>query len=252
MGKLFEDTKYTGLIAKLKTEGIPGYQGNMVTITLPSPTTAYVLPPSSSSPVIPPSATAGSVQPAEAGSAGSAPTSGQAQARPQPQPVPASVTPVKANKVPVGISSTSANVTPVPKEVPMKSVTYEWAPPVANRYLVSVQTNTGIFSVCICVCLVYYCICRTHVLHVLSPQDNQTLFLIGPSLLFLSLSFKHFSLSQLSFTVSARLPSRQHVTSSCSHQRSVRWLVRRELLTGGSRWPASCPSMIRTRRGAMS
>uniref|UniRef100_A0A3P9N377 Testis derived transcript (3 LIM domains) n=1 Tax=Poecilia reticulata TaxID=8081 RepID=A0A3P9N377_POERE len=45
VGKLFEDTKYTGLIAKLKTDGIPGYQGNMVTITLPSPTTAYTVPP---------------------------------------------------------------------------------------------------------------------------------------------------------------------------------------------------------------
>uniref|UniRef100_A0A3B4ZTC0 Testin n=1 Tax=Stegastes partitus TaxID=144197 RepID=A0A3B4ZTC0_9TELE len=58
VGKLFEDTKYTGLIAKLKTDGIPRYQANMVTITLP-----------------------------------------------------------------------------IPKDVPMKSVTYEWAPPVANKYL---------------------------------------------------------------------------------------------------------------------
>lgn len=136
VGKLFEDTKYTGLIAKLKTDGIPSYQGNMVTITLPSPATAYVVPPSLSSTVIPPSATAGSLQPVEA-SAGSAPTSGQAQAQAHAQPVPASVTPVKANKVPVAVGTTSANVVQVPKEVPMKSVTYEWAPPVANRYLVS-------------------------------------------------------------------------------------------------------------------
>uniref|UniRef100_UPI003AADA9D2 testin n=1 Tax=Centroberyx gerrardi TaxID=166262 RepID=UPI003AADA9D2 len=62
VGKLFEDTKYTGLIAKLKTDGIPTYKGNMVTISLASPATAY-------------------------------------------------------------------------KDVPMKSVTYEWAPPVANQYL---------------------------------------------------------------------------------------------------------------------
>ncbi|XP_026222163.1 testin [Anabas testudineus] len=132
VGKLFEDTKYTGLIAKLKTDGIPSYQGNMVTISLPSPATAYVVPPSVSSTVIPPPAAAASVQPADA-SAGSAHTGRPAQ--PQPQPVPAGVTPVKANKVPVAISATSANVVPVPKEVPMKSVTYEWAPPVANRYL---------------------------------------------------------------------------------------------------------------------
>lgn len=139
VGKLFEDTKYTGLIAKLKTDGIPSYQGNMVTISLPSPATAYVVPPSVSSTVIPPPAAAASVQPADA-SAGSAHTGRPAQ--PQPQPVPAGVTPVKANKVPVAISATSANVVPVPKEVPMKSVTYEWAPPVANRYLVRTQTNT--------------------------------------------------------------------------------------------------------------
>uniref|UniRef100_A0A3Q4B0T7 Testin n=1 Tax=Mola mola TaxID=94237 RepID=A0A3Q4B0T7_MOLML len=58
VGKLFEDTKYTGLIAKLKKDGIPSYKGNMITISLP-----------------------------------------------------------------------------IPKDVPMKSVTYEWAPPVANKYL---------------------------------------------------------------------------------------------------------------------
>uniref|UniRef100_A0A3B4EY30 Testin n=1 Tax=Pundamilia nyererei TaxID=303518 RepID=A0A3B4EY30_9CICH len=58
VGKLFEDTKYTGLIAKLKTDGIPSYQGNMVTITLPSPATAYTVPPSATSTVVPPSARA--------------------------------------------------------------------------------------------------------------------------------------------------------------------------------------------------
>ncbi|XP_030588382.1 testin [Archocentrus centrarchus] len=141
VGKLFEDTKYTGLIAKLKTEGIPDYQGNMVTITLPSPATAYTVPPSAISTVVPPSATAGSVPPsATAGSVtsagasvGSAPSGAQRQA--QVQPVPASATPVKASKVPVSVSATSANVVPVPKDVPMKTVTYEWAPPVANKYM---------------------------------------------------------------------------------------------------------------------
>uniref|UniRef100_H3C3D7 Testin n=1 Tax=Tetraodon nigroviridis TaxID=99883 RepID=H3C3D7_TETNG len=61
VGKLFEDTKYTGLIAKLKKDGIPSYNANMITITLPAPA--------------------------------------------------------------------------VPKGAPMKSVTYEWAPPVANKHL---------------------------------------------------------------------------------------------------------------------
>lgn len=154
VGKLFEDTKYTGLIAKLKTDGIPSYKGNMITITLPSPATAYVVPPSASSTVVPPSATAGTVQQAGA-AAGTGPNSAQAQGQgqaqaqvqPQVQPLPATVTPVKANKVPVAASATSASVVPVPKDVPMKSVTYDWAPPVANKYLVRVQTNkTVIFS----------------------------------------------------------------------------------------------------------
>lgn len=165
VGKLFEDTKYTGLIAKLKTDGIPSYQGNMVTITLPSPATAYTVPPSATSTVVPPSARAGSVSSsataglvspsATAGSvspsatAGSVPSAGasagstgigvQGQAR--VQPVPANAAPVRASKVPVTVSATSANVVPVPKDVPMKTVTYEWAPPVANKYLVRVHIS---------------------------------------------------------------------------------------------------------------
>lgn len=139
VGKLFEDTKYTGLIAKLKKDGIPSYKGNMMTITLPSPATAYVVPPSASSSVVPPSATVGYVQPAGAASGtapGRAPAPAPAQV--QVQPVPGSITPTKANKVPVAVRATAANVVPVPKDVPMKSVTYEWAPPVANKYVVSV------------------------------------------------------------------------------------------------------------------
>ncbi|XP_042157692.1 testin [Oncorhynchus tshawytscha] len=34
VGKLFEDTKYTGLIAKLKTDGVPTYKGNQVTFSI--------------------------------------------------------------------------------------------------------------------------------------------------------------------------------------------------------------------------
>lgn len=134
VGKLFEDTKYTGLIAKLKKDGIPSYNGNMITITLPSPATADVIPPSVSCTLVPPAAATGVVQPAGAatGAASSAP----------PQPVPASVNPVRANTVPVYISTTSANVVPVPKDAPMKSVTYEWAPPVANKHLVGDQMNS--------------------------------------------------------------------------------------------------------------
>ncbi|KAM9753637.1 testin [Menidia menidia] len=134
VGKLFEDTKYTGLIAKLKTDGIPRYQGNMVTITLPAPATACTVPPSASSTIVKPPA--GSVPSVEA-TPGSTTIKSQTRAQGQPlaQPVPASVTPLEANKVPITTSVAAARVMPVPKDMPMKSVTYEWAPPVPNKYL---------------------------------------------------------------------------------------------------------------------
>ncbi|XP_037539143.1 testin [Nematolebias whitei] len=132
VGKLFEDTKYTGLIAKLKTDGIPGSQGNMVTITLPSPATAYTVAPCASSTVVPPPATAGSVQPAGA-SIGSASVSPKVQG--QGQPASAAITPVRADKIPVHTGATAASLVPVSKDVPMKTITYEWAPPVPNKYL---------------------------------------------------------------------------------------------------------------------
>ena len=136
VGKLFEDTKYTGLIAKLKTDGVPSYRGNMVTISMPSSGTAYIVPPgASSSSVVRPPATAGSVQPA-GGAAG--PARGAAGSSGGVRPPAASLTPLKANRVPVTVSLASANT--VPRDVPMMSVTYEWAPPVANKYLVRVQT----------------------------------------------------------------------------------------------------------------
>uniref|UniRef100_A0A087Y8Z7 Testin n=1 Tax=Poecilia formosa TaxID=48698 RepID=A0A087Y8Z7_POEFO len=136
VGKLFEDTKYTGLIAKLKTDGIPSYQGNMVTITLPSPNTAYTVPPMASSTMVPPSPTAAYAQPAVT-SPGPVPIGSPAQAQGKPLVLSThvTVTPVKANKVPVTANVTAANAVPVPKDVPMRSVTYEWAPPVANKHL---------------------------------------------------------------------------------------------------------------------
>ncbi|XP_065147866.1 testin [Paramisgurnus dabryanus] len=44
VGKLFEDTKYTGLIAKLKRDGIPSYRGNQFTISVQSPTISTATP----------------------------------------------------------------------------------------------------------------------------------------------------------------------------------------------------------------
>ncbi|XP_053741507.1 testin [Synchiropus splendidus] len=167
VGKLFEDTKYTGLIAKLKTDGIPSYQGNMVTITLPTPATAYAVTASATASVVPPPAGTAAVQrpgasvgnsqaraagvtqspggqPAGTAAAGTAAATlgrgqnGSAGATPGgslSQPVAASASPYKANKVPMSVSVTSASAVPVPKDVPMNSVTYEWAPPVANKHM---------------------------------------------------------------------------------------------------------------------
>uniref|UniRef100_A0A672SK60 PET domain-containing protein n=1 Tax=Sinocyclocheilus grahami TaxID=75366 RepID=A0A672SK60_SINGR len=45
VGKLFEDTKYTGLIAKLKRDGIPSYKGNQVTIYVVKSVTYEWAPP---------------------------------------------------------------------------------------------------------------------------------------------------------------------------------------------------------------
>ncbi|XP_043084512.1 testin [Puntigrus tetrazona] len=44
VGKLFEDTKYTGLIAKLKRDGIPSYKGNQVTICIPAAAVSTATP----------------------------------------------------------------------------------------------------------------------------------------------------------------------------------------------------------------
>ncbi|XP_061629851.1 testin [Phyllopteryx taeniolatus] len=142
VGKLFEDTKYTGLIAKLKTDGVSMYRGNAVTITLGGPATAHTVLPATAAAAVPHTTitAAGSVPPAaalggmasggvQASSVGAPP--GGVQARPAPP----GVAPVKGNTASVSINSTTANVVPVTKDEPLKSVTYDWAPPVANKYV---------------------------------------------------------------------------------------------------------------------
>lgn len=44
VGRLFEDTKYTSLIAKLRRDGVPSFQGNQLTITISSPAIGTALP----------------------------------------------------------------------------------------------------------------------------------------------------------------------------------------------------------------
>ncbi|XP_075996113.1 testin [Genypterus blacodes] len=137
VGKLFEDTKYTGLIAKLKTDGVPTYRGNMVTISMPATAMAQVVPPrAAAANAVPPKAAAASaVAPSGSASAVAPGTAAKPGVRAQAAAAAAYVTPVKADAVPVVMGTTSASVVPVPKDVPMKSVTYEWAPRVPNQCL---------------------------------------------------------------------------------------------------------------------
>ncbi|TSS60363.1 Testin [Bagarius yarrelli] len=57
VGRLFEDTKYTSLIAKLKRDGVPSFQGNQLTITISTPAIGTAVP-------FPVAGTAGTVTPA--------------------------------------------------------------------------------------------------------------------------------------------------------------------------------------------
>ncbi|XP_070294484.1 testin [Salvelinus sp. IW2-2015] len=148
VGKLFEDTKYTGLIAKLKTDGVPTYKGNQVTFSISaSPISGTAIPYSpQSAHNVPanagygdgagyvagtgPRAGAGNGSGAGAGAGAGASygagTGGGAGAGPATMPKPGAI---RATAV-------SANVVPVRKDaVPMKSVTYEWAPPGVKQYM---------------------------------------------------------------------------------------------------------------------
>ncbi|TRZ01590.1 hypothetical protein DNTS_010155 [Danionella cerebrum] len=153
VGKLFEDTKYTGLIAKLKRDGVPSYRGNQFTVSIPitnvstastfipgsSQTASTWMPSGSSSSAHAPSghspssfdrSAAGGQHPAAPSlGAGSLSAAGSGQIRvslvaPSPK---GSVT---------AISSGPTDPTAVPARTDVvKSVTYEWAPPGINQSL---------------------------------------------------------------------------------------------------------------------
>ncbi|CDQ55997.1 unnamed protein product [Oncorhynchus mykiss] len=127
VGKLFEDTKYTGLVAKLKTDGAPTYKGNQVTFSIsPSPMSATSVPYSPHT--VPANAGYGAE-----GGAGAVPGSGAgagygasagAGAGPATMSKPGAIRP----------NAASVNVVPVRKDA-VKSVTYEWAPPGVKQYM---------------------------------------------------------------------------------------------------------------------
>ncbi|KAL1247497.1 hypothetical protein QQF64_022873 [Cirrhinus molitorella] len=163
VGKLFEDTKYTGLIAKLKKDGIPSYKGNQVVICIPNATVSTASPvpaasfipgssqtftPSGQSPYSPTSAA--TAAPGAAIHSPAAPATGHtavpgagstavpgagrtAASGPGHSVVSSAATPTKGS-----VAATA--VVPTPTAVPaktdvVKSITYEWAPPGINQNL---------------------------------------------------------------------------------------------------------------------
>ncbi|XP_059392248.1 testin-like [Carassius carassius] len=148
VGKLFEDTKYTGLIAKLKRDGIPSYRGNQVTICIPSATvsTATPVPAASFIPVSsqisapsaepansPPAAAVHSPASPAAGSTAAPGTGRTAASGPGHSALSSAAT---LTKGPVAAAIVVPSPTPVPAKTDVvKSVTYEWAPPGINQSL---------------------------------------------------------------------------------------------------------------------
>lgn len=145
VGRLFEDTKYTGLIAKLKRDGVPSYQGSQLTVTISTPAIGTAVP-------VPVAGTAGTVSPAYYQGAPSAPGHGApsvsrkgapsaagqgfpsvpggsiaaGQGIPSPTPIAAAVAPAVT---PAAVAA---------KKDVVKAVTYEWAPPGVNQTLVRI------------------------------------------------------------------------------------------------------------------
>nr|XP_023827313.1 testin isoform X2 [Salvelinus alpinus] len=124
VGKLFEDTKYTGLVAKLKTDGDPTYKGNQVTFSISSSPMSATAVPYSPHTVPVPGAVAGSGARNGAGAGAGYGASAGAGAGPATMSKPGAIRP----------NAVSVNVVPVRKDAVM-SVTYEWAPPGVKQYM---------------------------------------------------------------------------------------------------------------------
>lgn len=165
MGKLFEDTKYTGLIAKLKRDGLPSYRGNQVTFSIPvaaistaTPVSPSTFVPGSSqtstpraftahAPPVGATAAPGAAihSPAAPGVAIHSPAAPGAAIHSPPAPatgrIAASGTGHTA-AIPSKGPGAATTVVPTPTAVPaktdvVKSVTYEWAPPGINQSMVT-------------------------------------------------------------------------------------------------------------------
>ncbi|XP_067234893.1 testin [Chanodichthys erythropterus] len=161
VGKLFEDTKYTGLIAKLKRDGLPSYRGNQVTFSIPAAAISTATPVSPSTFVPGSSQTSTpSTQSARAPPVGATAAPGAAIHSPaapgvaiHPPAAPGAAihspaAPASGRIAASGTGHTAAipskgpgaatTVVPTLTAVPaktdvVKSVTYEWAPPGINQ-----------------------------------------------------------------------------------------------------------------------
>ncbi|XP_014003300.2 testin [Salmo salar] len=142
VGKLFEDTKYTGLVAKLKTDGAPTYKGNQVTFSISSsPMSATAVPYSPHT--VPANAGSGAGAGAGAGSwggvgagpvAGSGARNGAGAGAGYGASAGAGAGPATMSKSgAIRPNAVSVNVVPVRKDA--VSVTYEWAPPGVKQHM---------------------------------------------------------------------------------------------------------------------
>ncbi|XP_026878049.2 testin isoform X1 [Electrophorus electricus] len=145
VGRLFEDTKYTGLIAKLKRDGVPTYRGNQVTISIATPAVGTAVP-------VPAAVTAAVLVPGIAATPGAPsgpahePPSGHAHSPPSATAHGASFVPAPgahsgptpgapaAHAPGAGTAPAIPAVMPARKDV-VKAITYEWAPPGVNPSL---------------------------------------------------------------------------------------------------------------------
>ncbi|KAJ8261937.1 hypothetical protein GJAV_G00160200 [Gymnothorax javanicus] len=141
VGRLFEDTKYTGLMAKLKKDGVPSLRGTMVTLPAAVPVSAIPISRANASSV-PASAAHASTVPANAAPASVVSTSATSAVGVPTKDAPASTSP--ANRMPAKATPPSGSpasiaaisATLAKEDVPLKTATYDWVPPVANQCLV--------------------------------------------------------------------------------------------------------------------
>ncbi|XP_046705755.1 testin [Silurus meridionalis] len=138
VGRLFEDTKYTRLIAKLKKDGVPSYQGSALTITISTPAVGTAVP-------VPLAGTAGIVSPAYSqGVPGHGAPSAWAMGLPLLRAMGLRL--LRATGLPLlpaaghgtPAISIAAAVNPAAvaaKKDVVRAVTYEWAPPGVDQKL---------------------------------------------------------------------------------------------------------------------